>query len=960
MRIISWNVNGLRSIIRKGFKKIVDNLDADVICLQEIKTRKAIKGFSLEGYNAYYNYSTIGGYSGVAIFARKKPNNVYYGINIGKKKNIDNEARVITIEYNDYYIVNVYVPHPQTKGTRRDYRDKFCVNFNKYIKSLRKNVIICGDFNVCHKDIDIYNMRVNKKQKGFVLEERDTFSDLLDIGLIDTFRYMHPKMRKYTLKASNIQELNNNEFGWRIDYILTSNQMSKEIREANILNEVSGSDHCPIELVLNFNHSKNLNLGNKTVLYMPKEYIKNVDSPVYIRADLDSDLLGDIWQNFDFDKAEDKIFKLQCKLTKAAMNNNTPLRIKLQNQITHSTEARMLAVRKVAERSKASPGIDGVEWNKASDKMRAAINLNNGIYKAKPLRQIIFRDKKTGKARQLGIPTVYDRSMQVLYSYALEPVEEALADRRSFAFRKGKSPELMHAFIMNTLNDKDAPTWFLISDIRSYYNSISHKWLIENIPMDKHVLKEFLNSKYLFNGELFDSESGISLGCNISTLIGNMTLDGLQKALYDLQGENIKDFQNGKVFRFADDVLITAKSKEDALKFKKALQKFITARGLVISEEKTKIKNIREGFDFISRFYCKVDGIIRCIPSEYAVENFKKEMEALIFNNIDRWSLNKMINNINSKITGFATYHKIEESMETFVHLDAIINALLLKMVKKMHPSYSNNHLIQRYWRKDSLGRYVFGLGKSRRNRIKNMVDTILVEERTIDLKRNIFLDREYFKNIEEGRDIQNCIGRYRKIFDRQDGKCYFCSKDIMPYDEKMIIYKKSSKDKTIRNMAYIHKQCENQVLKNVNVNEDIGAAITLKELLNEFNNEKKRKKSSKFKKLFEYFHNINKKSVQLSFKTIEKILNFNLCSSAYKYRSYFLNNKPGMISEAWINNGYKIRSLDIKNQKIVFEKIEYKRKLNIPDQLYRKDLSTDAINEANDFFMHFIEKYRL
>ena len=335
------------------------------------------------------------------------------------------------------------------------------------------------------------------------------------------------------------------------------------------------------------------------VIYIPKNYIKDeeLEDYIYIRSDFDDEILGKIWRSYDFERAEKRLFELQCKLSRAVFSKNNAKIRQIQDKIIYSSEAKMLAVRKVSEISKSSAGIDKVVWRKDSDKMRASILLNKGNYKASPLKQFIFKDQKTYKERQVGIPTMYDRAMQVLYSYGLEPIAEATADRKSFAFRKGRSPEQVHAYIMDCLTDVDAPEWILISDIKSYYDTISHKWLLENIPMNKGILREFLQSGFILNGEFFNREEGISLGSNLSTILGNMTLDGLQKRLFDLQGERISDFKNGFCIRFADDLCITARTREDAEIFKKKVISFASERGLKISENKTKIVIYRTNYN---------------------------------------------------------------------------------------------------------------------------------------------------------------------------------------------------------------------------------------------------------------------------------------------------------------------------------------------------------------------------
>ncbi len=255
MKIITWNVNGLKSVINKGFNKKIKELNADIICIQETKITSEMKDWNIDGYYNYFNYSKKGGYSGVAIFSKEKAENVVLGIELededGEYNNIDYESRVITAEYNDFFVVSVYVPCSQSRQERTNYRMEFDYNFNEYIEKLnqRKDVIICGDFNVCHKNIDICNLDKHKSLEVFSDEERANFKELLNLGFIDTYRYMHPQMRKYTF-WTNAVDRNKNDFGWRLDYILVSEYLRKNIREANILTEIEGSDHCPVELVI--------------------------------------------------------------------------------------------------------------------------------------------------------------------------------------------------------------------------------------------------------------------------------------------------------------------------------------------------------------------------------------------------------------------------------------------------------------------------------------------------------------------------------------------------------------------------------------------------------------------------------------------------------------------------------------------------------------------------------------
>lgn len=237
------------------------------------------------------------------------------------------------------------------------------------------------------------------------------------------------------------------------------------------------------------------------------------------RIDFPKEMLRDIWKNFEWEKAEHKLLYLQQELSKVALKKDFERIKKLQNKIVTSLEARALAVRKVSEQLKASAGVDGVRWRKDEDKMIATILLNSNEYKSKPLKRIVIQDKRGIKERRIGIPAMSDRAMQILHSFALEPVAEALGDRKSFAFRKGRTALDAHACLWNNLCDETCPEWILLADVENYYETVSHEWLMRNIPMNKRVLKEFLKSGVCFNGELFPTDVGISLGCSLSPML---------------------------------------------------------------------------------------------------------------------------------------------------------------------------------------------------------------------------------------------------------------------------------------------------------------------------------------------------------------------------------------------------------------------------------------------------------
>lgn len=250
MRFISWNVNGLRACEGKGFSEIFQQLNADFFCLQETKMQAGQLDLQYEGYQSFWNYAEKKGYSGTAIFTKHTPLNVTYGIGIEEH---NKEGRVITLEMNDFYLVTVYTPNSQDGLKRLDYRMEWEDAFRVYIKSLDNNkpVIICGDLNVAHKEIDLKNPKSNRKNAGFTDEEREKFSTLLDAGFIDTFRHLYPEQTDiYSWWSYRFQARAKNA-GWRIDYFVVSERLSGNIAEAKIHTDIYGSDHCPVEVELN-------------------------------------------------------------------------------------------------------------------------------------------------------------------------------------------------------------------------------------------------------------------------------------------------------------------------------------------------------------------------------------------------------------------------------------------------------------------------------------------------------------------------------------------------------------------------------------------------------------------------------------------------------------------------------------------------------------------------------------
>lgn len=247
MKLISWNVNGIRACINKGFKDFFNEIDADIFCIQETKCQKEQIDLEFKGYTSYWNSAEKKGYSGTAIFTKQKPISVTYGIGIEEH---DKEGRVITLEFEKFYMINIYTPNSKRELERLEYRQIWEDEIRKYMLKLNKNkpVIMCGDLNVAHKEIDLKNPKTNRHNAGFTDEERNKMTELLDAGFVDTFRVLYPEKENAYSWWSYMGHAREKNVGWRIDYFIVSKSIENCIKEAKIHSEILGSDHCPVEL----------------------------------------------------------------------------------------------------------------------------------------------------------------------------------------------------------------------------------------------------------------------------------------------------------------------------------------------------------------------------------------------------------------------------------------------------------------------------------------------------------------------------------------------------------------------------------------------------------------------------------------------------------------------------------------------------------------------------------------
>lgn len=399
------------------------------------------------------------------------------------------------------------------------------------------------------------------------------------------------------------------------------------------------------------------------------------------------------WKSIDWKRVKQQVKSLQLRIAKATRDGKHNKAKALQWLLTHSHAAKLLAVKRVTENSgKRTPGVDGVPWKTPTQKLQSALSLVRKNYKALPLRRLYIR-KKNGKKRPLGIPTMKDRAYQALHLLALEPVSETLADKGSYGFRPKRSCHDAIERCYIHLSRKDSATWILEGDIKGCFDHINHQWLLQNIPMDKKILQQWLKAGFIENKQLFPTTEGTPQGGVISPTLANMTLDGLEAAIDKAFGITIRtdgcrknNHHKIHLIRYADDFIVTASDKEILEnKVKPLIEDFLAQRGLQLSREKTKITHITKGFDFLGqniRMYSRGRLLIR--PSKSAIRSVIEKLKRIIVKHRGSQAT-VLIRNLNLVITGWANYHKRVCSKRIFYKLDRILWRNIWNWARRRH-----------------------------------------------------------------------------------------------------------------------------------------------------------------------------------------------------------------------------------------------------------------------------------
>jgi RNA-directed DNA polymerase len=449
------------------------------------------------------------------------------------------------------------------------------------------------------------------------------------------------------------------------------------------------------------------------------------------------------WESVDWTEARRQVRRLQVRIAKAVKANRWGKVKVLQRLLTRSRYAKLLAVKRVtSNKGKNTPGVDGVLWQGARAKWRAVLGLCRRGYKPQPLRRI-YIPKKNGKKRPLSIPCMLDRAMQALHKLALAPVAETTADRNSYGFRELRSCHDAIAAAFNALSKPNSATWILEADIRGCYDNISQSWMLENIPTDGVVLRKWLQAGYVEKGITYPTHKGTPQGGVISPMLANMTLDGLEDAIR----RAVPRRSRVNFVRYADDFIVTGKSRRLLeQQVKPAIEAFLAERGLQLSEEKTKITYIRDGFTFLGQHFRKHGRVLHITPPVEAIRALKRKLGTLIRAHVSAPMVD-LIQKLNQTLRGWANYHRHVVSSDAFSRIDTYVYEQLWRMLHRRHPHKNKGWLIRKYWkaaglkwvfsvrRKDKNGRYkvhrllrLFSVGITRYVKIKADANPYLPE----------------------------------------------------------------------------------------------------------------------------------------------------------------------------------------------------------------------------------------
>jgi len=544
------------------------------------------------------------------------------------------------------------------------------------------------------------------------------------------------------------------------------------------------------------------------------------------------------WHEIDWPRCHRNTRRLQARIVKAHREGRYNKVKALSWLLTHSFGGKVVAVKRITEnQGKKTPGVDGKTWSTPEEKSQAVLSLKRRGYKPQPLKRVYIL-KKNGKKRPLGIPTMKDRAMQALYLVALQPVAECTGDGHSYGFRPKRATRDAIEQCFKRLSKKGSSQWILEGDIKGCFDNISHDWLIQNVPMDKRILQKWLKAGFMEKQILHPTEMGTPQGGIISPTLANMALDGLQEILEKRFPRKTKQGQIDKVgmVRYADDFIITGNSKELLEeKVKPLVIDFMRTRGLELSEEKTKITHIDEGFNFLGQNIRKYKGKLLIKPSRENVNTFLRKVREVIEGNKTAKQCD-LIGKLNPLIRGWAIYHKHVVAKKTFNSVDREIWKKLWQWSKRRHPNKGKYWIKAKYFKTARTRKWVFE-DKDKEGRtwtLIKVVDTPIKRHVKIKADANPFDPKweTYFEERTLREMMDNLKGREKlqKLWLNQKGKCPNCKQTITAetgWNIHHIVPIFEGGKENITNLVLLHPNCHRQIHHNLRLKVDVPALET-------------------------------------------------------------------------------------------------------------------------------------